>query len=82
MVPPTPKMMMAVEGEGGYLKDGAEAFMLFLSVAQLVLWSSSVLTPLDLDEVNVTLENVERFGSMLSQTVWRRWICWWWLAVL
>ena len=47
-----------VEGNGGSLKDGAEAFMLFLLGAQLVL-RSSVLTVLDLDEVNVTLDNVE-----------------------
>ena len=39
--------------------------MLFLCGAQLVLLSS-VLTVLDLDEVNVTLENAEIFGSMLS----------------
>ena len=43
-----------VEGNGGSLKDGAEAFMLFLRGAQLVL-RSSVLTVLDLDEVHVTL---------------------------
>ena len=47
-----------VESNGGSLKDGAEAFMRFLRVAQLVL-RSSVLTVLDLDEVNVTLDNVE-----------------------
>ena len=46
-------------------KDGAEAFMPFLHGAQLVLLSS-VLTVLDLDEVNVTLENAEIFGSVLS----------------
>ena len=50
---------------GGSLKDGAEAFVLFLCGAQLVL-RSSVLTVLDLDEVNVTLENAEIFGSVLS----------------
>ena len=33
-----------VEGNGGSLKDGAEAFVLFLHCAQLVLWSS-VLIP-------------------------------------
>ena len=42
--------------------------MLFLRGAQLVLWSS-VLTVLDLDEVNVTLENAEIFGSVLSGEV-------------
>ena len=54
-----------VGGNGGSLKDGAEAFVLFLRGAQLVL-RSSVLTVLDLDEVNVTLENTETFGSVLS----------------
>ena len=54
-----------VEGNGGSLEDGAEAFVLFLRSAQLVL-RSSVLTVLDLDEVNVTLENAEIFGSVLS----------------
>ena len=42
-----------VEGNEGSLKGGAEAFMLFLLSAQLVL-RSSILTVLDLDEVNVT----------------------------
>ena len=54
-----------VEGNGGALKDGAEAFMLFLRGAQLVM-QSSVLTALDLDEVKFTLENAEIFGSVLS----------------
>jgi hypothetical protein len=55
-----------VEGNGGFLKDGAEAFMLvFLRSAQLVM-RSSLLTVLDLDEVNVTLENAEIFGLVLS----------------
>ena len=39
--------------------------MFFLRGAQLVL-RSSVLTVLDLDEVNVTLGNAEIFGSVLS----------------
>ena len=39
--------------------------LLFLRGAQLVLWSS-VLTVLDLDEVDVTLENAAIFGSVLS----------------
>jgi hypothetical protein len=43
---------------------GAKAFMLFLHGAQLVQ-RSSVLTVLDLDEMNVTLKNVEIFGSVL-----------------
>ena len=38
-----------VEGNGGSLEDGAEAFVLFLCGTQLVL-RSSVLTVLDLDE--------------------------------
>ena len=57
-----------VEGKRGSLKDGAQAFTLFLRGAQLVLWSS-VLTVLDLDEVTVTLENAEIFGSVLSKKV-------------
>jgi hypothetical protein len=52
-----------VEGNGGSLEDGAEAFVLFLRSAQL---ASSVLTVLDLDEVDVTLENAAIFGSVLS----------------
>jgi hypothetical protein len=51
--------------DGGSLKGGAEDFMLFLSGAQLVL-RSTVLTVLDLDNVNVTLKNAEIFGSVLS----------------
>ena len=39
--------------------------MLFLRGARLVL-QSSVLTVLDLDEVDITLENAEIFGSVLS----------------
>jgi hypothetical protein len=65
-----------VEGNGGSLKDGAEALVLFLRDTQLFL-RSSVLTELDFDEVNVTLENTLQVGA-----VWRRWICRWRLAVL
>ena len=54
-----------MKGNGGSLENGAEAFLLFLCGAQLAL-RSSVLTVLDLDEVNVTLENAEIFGSALS----------------
>ena len=54
-----------VESNRGSLKDGAEAFMLFLRGAQLVL-QSSVLTVLDLDEVDFMLGNVEIFGPVLS----------------
>jgi len=54
-----------VEGNGGSLEDRAEAFVLFLRGAYLVL-RSSVFTALDPDEVNVTLENAETFGSVLS----------------
>jgi len=39
--------------------------LLFLPGAQLVL-RSSVLTVLELDEVNVSLENAEIFGSVVS----------------
>jgi hypothetical protein len=60
-----------VEGNEGSLEDGAEAFVLFFCGVQLVLRSSvlTVLTLLDLDEVNVTLENAEIFGSVLSGDV-------------
>ena len=54
-----------VEGNGGFLEDGAEAFVLFLRGAQLVL-RSSVLTVLDLNEVNTKLKNAEIFGLVLS----------------
>ena len=66
-----------VEGNGGFLKDGAEAYMLFLRGAQLVL-RSSVLTALDLDEVNVMLENAEISGTVLSgegESVGGGWRC-------
>ena len=53
-----------MEGNGGSLEDGAEAFVLFLRSAQLVL-RSSVLTVLGLDEVNVTLNNAEIFRLVL-----------------
>ena len=53
-----------VEGNGGSLKVGAQAFVLFLRGAQLVL-RSSVFTVLDLDGVDVTLKNAEIFGSVL-----------------
>jgi len=46
-----------VVGSGGSLKDGAEAFVLFLRGAQLFL-RSTVLTVLDHDEVDVTLQNL------------------------
>jgi hypothetical protein len=54
-----------VEANGGSLEDRAEAFMLSLCGAQLVL-RSSVLTVLDINEVNVTLENAEIIGLVLS----------------
>ena len=54
-----------VEGNGGSLKGGAEAFVLFLHGAELVL-RSSVLTVLDLDEVDVAPSSVEVFRSVLS----------------
>ena len=43
-----------VEGNGGSLENGAEAFVLILHSAQLIL-RSRVLTVHYLDEVNVTL---------------------------
>ena len=53
--------------------------MLFLRGAQVVLWSS-VLTVLDLDEVNVMLKNAEISGSVLSGEGWSangwRCCCW------
>ena len=58
-------MVWRVANNGGSLRDGAEAFVLFLCGAQLVL-QSSVLTVHDLDDVNATLENAEILGSMLS----------------
>ena len=54
-----------VEGNGGSLKDGAEAFVLFLRGAQLVP-RPSVLIILDLDEVEFTLKYAEIFRSVLS----------------
>ena len=80
MVTPTPKRMLwRVTRLMPCLKDGAKAsFVMFLRGAQLVPWSSFFLV-FCLDEVDVTLENAEIFGF---GAVWRRWICWWWLAVL
>ena len=57
-----------VEGNGGSLEDGAEAFVLFLRGAQLVL-RSSVLTVLDLSKGYVTLENAEIFGRCCLEKV-------------
>ena len=47
-----------VEGNGGSVKDGAEAFVVFLRGAQLVLWSSVLTVATELDEVNVTLRSL------------------------
>ena len=44
-----------VEGNRGSLMDGAEAFVLFLRDAQLVLRSGCVFTIFDLGEVDVAL---------------------------
>ena len=52
-----------VEGNGGSLKEGAKAFMLFLHGAQLLLQPSVLTVLLGLGEVNVTLENAEIFGG-------------------
>jgi len=57
-----------VEGNGGSSKDGAEASVLFLRGAQLVL-RSCVLTVLDLNEVNVTLVNAEILGRCCLEKV-------------
>ena len=54
-----------VKGNGGSLKDVAGVFVLFLHGTQLVM-RYSVLTLLDLEEVDVTLKNAEIFGSVLS----------------
>ena len=54
-----------VESNGSPLKDGADAFVLFPNGTQLVL-RSSVLTVLDLNEVDVMLSNAEIFGPVLS----------------
>ena len=61
---PTHSQKDGVESNGGSLKGGAEAFMLFLCGAQLIL-RLSVLRVFDL-EVNVTLKNAEIYGSVLS----------------
>ena len=57
------------------MENGAEVFVLFLRGAQLVLLSS-VLTVLDFEEMDVTLENAEIFVSVLfgeggSASGWR-----------
>ena len=52
------------EGNGGSLEDSAKVFVLILRGAQLVL-RSSVLTVLNFDEVDVTLENAEISGLVL-----------------
>ena len=54
-----------MEGNGGSLKNGAEAFVLFLRGAHLVL-RSSVLTVFVFDGVDVTSDNAEIFKSVLS----------------
>jgi hypothetical protein len=57
-----------VEGNGGSLKDGAEAFVLFLCGAELVLWSS-VLTVLDLDEVMSNWRMLRSLGRCCLEKV-------------
>ena len=54
-----------VESNGGSLENAAKVFVLFLCGVQLVL-RSSVLTVLDLNEVDVTPRFAEVFGLMLS----------------
>jgi hypothetical protein len=54
-----------VEGNGGSLKDVAEAFVLSLHITQLAL-RFSVRAVLYLDEVDIVLKYAETFGSVLS----------------
>ena len=63
MVPPTPKRMVRRVTEAPERVEHRH-LLLFLHGAQLVQ-RSSVLTILDLDKVNVTLENTEIFGLVL-----------------
>ena len=68
-----------VESNGGSLTDGAEALMLFLRGAQLVM-RSNILTVLDLDGMDVTIKNTEIFGSVLfgegaTTTTFNGWRC-------
>ena len=65
MVPPTPKRMVRRVTEAPERVEHRH-LLLFLHGAQLVL-RPIVLTLLDLDEVNVTLENAEIFGSVLCR---------------
>ena len=52
------------ESNGGSLENVAKVFVLFLCGVQLVL-RSGVLTVLDLEGMDVTLENAEIFGPVL-----------------
>ena len=72
-----------MEGHGGSLKDGAEAFMLFLRNAQLVL-RSSVLTVLNINEVVSPWRILRSLGRCCLGKVdllrtggaaWGRWVC-------
>ena len=54
-----------MEGNGGFLENVAEVFVLFFCGVQLVL-RSGVLLVLDLNEVDVTPRFAEVFGSVLS----------------
>jgi len=67
-----------VESNEGSLEDVVKVFVLFLCGVQLVL-RSSVLTILDLDEVDVTPSFAEVFGSVLSGvggSTGGWWCCW------
>jgi hypothetical protein len=57
-----------VESNGGSLWGGAERGLYTVPARRSAgsAVPSSVLTVLDLDELNVTLKNVEMFGSVLS----------------
>ena len=54
-----------MEGNGGFLENVAEVFVLFFCGVQLVL-RSGVLLVLDLNEVDVAPSFVEVFRSVLS----------------
>ena len=62
-----------VESNGDSLKGGAEAFVLFLRGAQLVL-RSSVLTILDFKKVDIVLKNAKIFSSVLSGEGGSKWL--------
>ena len=72
-----------VESNGGSLENVADIFVLFLCGVQLVL-RSSVLTVLDLDEVDVTLRQVITVvcGSGIGEVLIELWFLFAWLDTL